>query len=274
MKFQDALLSDKIFNFIDIPANKYYGNVPITGLEPQYVRKIGDYAFKDNTIISKLKMPYCTSIGAFAFYSSKSVAERQLIWELTLNFNNITSDISANTFYRTATNGNPSRSGSPGSWLTNNLSASFLDVRNICNGAFRVDGSTYIPYPGTSSFSRCDSSLSLNFKNINTIESNAFFVKADSRGGTNYSTAVANFTLNAENVNNIKYSFLNVQSSCTWSTNEARKNVYINIKNVNTIENNAFGGNMITSLSIPNKFRTRAELVRIGVGNPDRFKID
>ncbi len=36
----------------------------------------------------------------------------------------------------------------------------------------------------------------------------------------------------------------------------------------------AFSGQFFSVLKLPNKFRTRAELVRIGVGNPDVFKID
>ncbi|MDV2490894.1 MULTISPECIES: hypothetical protein [Campylobacter] len=45
-------------------------------------------------------------------------------------------------------------------------------------------------------------------------------------------------------------------------------------ENVRVIENGAFNGQNFSVLKLPDKFRTRAELVRIGVGNLDMFKID
>ncbi|OCR99043.1 hypothetical protein A9K75_08710 [Campylobacter fetus subsp. testudinum] len=282
MKFQDALLSDKIFNFIDIPANKYKDKTGTdTSFVAQYVRSIGASAFENNKGLVGSTFSYCTSIGAKAFYNAStgySDSVSSSWYDLkNLTFNNV-KNIPANAFYlydradgdsygTLATYYRQARS-------TVGITLKFGNVGTIANSAFATSANAYGITQDKGS--NAESRLDLTFGDVDVIEHGAFTVSAVSSSGTSYSgtNAKAILRLSFGNVKTIKNGIFDVNSSCQRGSDYATKEIYLSFKNVETIENSAFGGNMITSLSIPNKFRTRAELVRIGVGNPDSFKID
>lgn len=228
MKFQDALLSDKIFNFIDIGNGAYRGAVTVAGkFEPQYVRSIGDNAFENNNYAHTLYFPYCKNIGTSAFKVS--------------NYDNI---------------GAPLRFG---------------DVDTIKGYAFAITkdsswGSYYIgfgnvgtiePYAFYVPYAHLNSCI-ITFCNVGTIKTNAFVMNMfGTPGGKG---------IKFKNVDRIEAgAFVGVAGG-----------IYGRLKfeNVRAIADNAFSKERFIELELPDKFRTRAELVRIGVGNPDSFKID
>ncbi|KAA3685487.1 leucine-rich repeat protein [Campylobacter fetus] len=226
MKFQDALLSDKIFNFIDIPANKYKGVNGIGSLVPQYVRSIGDSAFEDNKGIGEAAFLYCKSIGKRAFYRSNYTTPPNL------RFGDV-DIIKEYAFYVDGYNltwGNCNLSfGNVGTiekyafsmaYLSVMTNTTFCDVGTIKTAAFTIRMFSTRPGEG------------FKFKNVGKIETGAF--------------------------NGFNGSFSGV----------------VSFENVDVIEDNAFSKMSLSELNLPDKFRTRAELVRIGVANPDAFKID
>lgn len=282
MKFQDILFSDKIFNFIDIPANKYKDKTGTdTSFVAQYVRSIGASAFENNKGLVSSTFSYCTSIGAKAFYNASTgysdtgYSSRYALKNLT--FNNV-KNIPANAFYlydqadgdsygRLSTYYHSARS-------TVDITLKFGNVGTIANSAFTSLANAYGITQDQSS--NAESSLNLTFGDVDVIEYRAFTVGATSSSGMGHSNTYAKAILRLSfgNVKTIKNGIFDVYSSCQRGASYATKVIYLSFKNVETIENGAFNGQNFSVLKLPDKFRTRAELVRIGVGNPDSFKID
>ncbi|OCR88881.1 hypothetical protein CFT12S00416_05510 [Campylobacter fetus subsp. testudinum] len=228
MKFQDALLSDKIFNFVDIPENAYKDSVPFSGkFNPQYVSSIGNSAFENNIFGNiLLYFPYCKSIGKRAFFRPSCDRPPRL---------------------------------------------QFNDVYVIKEDAFYVDGYNKV-------WGHCD----LRFGNVGTIEKGAFTMnylntKTDITFCDVNTIRTGAFVINMFTTDRDKgLRFKNVKYIQTGAFNGFQNSFHgvVAFENVENIADNAFSKQNFDTLVLPDKFKTRAELVRIGVGNPDVFKID
>ncbi|EAK0415577.1 TPA: leucine-rich repeat protein [Campylobacter fetus subsp. venerealis] len=227
MKFQDALFSDKIFNFIDIPANAYTNNTNFSGkFVPQYVSSIGDYAFYLNNFNTPLYFPYCKNIGDYAF------SRREYDSIINLRFGDVDT-IGKFAFYLDGYNK---------TW--GNYRLSFGNVGTIESNAFNT---AYL-----------NTKVDVTFCNVGIIKSHAF--------AANMFTTDVDKGFRFKNVDRIESGAFNGFNGSFHGV--------ASFENVRVIENGAFNGQNFSVLKLPDKFRTRAELVRIGVGNPDMFKID